>query len=196
MKGQSGALMPEGAEPAAKVAAAGTGAAANSKAKNLKNDTVRREEPKIQQVWLKYWAQHAVVRQYEKDWFADKDLASLTEGYIQNHDPIAFMYGLAASESFRGLASKYVREPVMLALMRDAILAASYGAVAEAAGVLTGHSRLSGFVMDVDKQVRSASDEKFSPVEEALPSKTPDNTKMCLPAKLNFEKGLRPIKSS
>ncbi len=196
MKGESGGLVPAGAEPASRVAAAGPGAAANPGAKNLKNDTVRREEPKIQQVWLKYWHQHPVVRQYEKDWFANKDLASLTEGYIQKHDPIAFMYGLASSASFRDLASQYMREPVMLALMRDAILAASYGAIAEASGVLTGHSKLSGFVMDVDKKVRTASDDTFSPVDEALPSATPENTKMRLPAKLNFEKGLRPIKSS
>lgn len=152
----------------------------------FKPETVSREERKIQNVWLSHWNGSEVVRQYEEDWFSHPDLAALYQGYARDHDPVAYMYGLAASQSFRELASKYAREPAMLSLLKDTIMAASLEALGEAVSVLAGNSKLGEFVTDFDRKVRSSNGEKFSPVEQALAApKAPKEIK--LPRQIQFE---------
>lgn len=154
--------------------------------RGFKPETVRREERKIQDVWLRYWSNSEVVRRYEKDWFSQPDLTALYQSYVRDHDPVAYMVGLAASQSFRGLAAKYAREPMMLALLRDSIKAASLQAIGEGVSVLAGNSQLGRFVSEIDQTVRSSSSAHFSPVDQALATpKAPKEIK--LPRHVQFE---------
>lgn len=54
---------------------------------------------------------YPVIRQYGKDWMSHPDLRNLTDNYMRNHDPVAFMMGLAKAPSVGTMVKQYAGSP-------------------------------------------------------------------------------------
>ena len=68
---------------------------------------VRRNEDVVRRYAERMTARSAVIRQYGKDWMSHPDLKKLNDDYMRNHDPIAFVQGLAQAPSFPALLKQY-----------------------------------------------------------------------------------------
>jgi hypothetical protein len=74
-------------------------------------ELARRNENVVRRFAERMTAQSPVVRQYGQDWMSHPDLRSLTDQYWRDHDPIAFMAGLARAPSFPLLVKQYAGSP-------------------------------------------------------------------------------------
>jgi hypothetical protein len=68
---------------------------------------VRRSEATVRRFGERMSAQSPVLRQYGADWMSRSDLRNLTDAYWRDHDPIAFMTGLARAPSFPLIVKQY-----------------------------------------------------------------------------------------
>ena len=85
----------------------------------------RRNEGVVRRFAERMSAQSPVIRQYGRDWMSHTDLRSLTDNYWRDHDPVAFMEGLARAPSFPLFVKQYagvpeIRSFVVLGLTKEA----------------------------------------------------------------------------
>lgn len=154
----------------AAAAGADLGEAASPKAQGgtgLSPEVVLSEEAKIEEVWENYFAKHPVVRQYEADWFSHEDLEELTREYWRTRNAVAFGRGLAQSDNFRRVFSKYVSSRTMLDLLKKIVSRMSLRAIRETARLLSSDSALGNFARYLDGQLSGAAG--YSPIKHAVP---------------------------
>lgn len=121
-------------------------------AKSFK-DAIRSCEKGFQDLARSYTERHASIRQYGKDWMSYPDLRKLNDDYMRDHDPIAFLRGLAASPSFPVLMQKYAGDSAVRGFVGDSLRTAPSGAIGASMGYLSQDKQLNGFVQDVATKV-------------------------------------------
>lgn len=100
----------------------GTGApAAQAQAAQDFTTLCRSNESLVRAMAEDYTRRYPAIRQYGRDWMSYPDLKKLNDDYERNHDPVAFLRGLAASDNFPKLVVKYAREPAIQAFVKDAL---------------------------------------------------------------------------
>jgi hypothetical protein len=82
---------------------------------------VRKSEAKAQALAVQYTQRYPAIAQYGWDWMSCPDLRKLTNSYMVDHDPVAFLRGVAASKDFPELAGKYAADPAVRAFVKDAL---------------------------------------------------------------------------
>jgi hypothetical protein len=68
-----------------------------------------------------YTRRYPAIRQYGKDWMSYPDLKKLNDDYMRDHDPVAFLRGVAKSDNFGKLVVKYAGDPSIQAFVKDAM---------------------------------------------------------------------------
>ncbi len=81
----------------------------------------RANEGKVQALAMAYTRKYPAIQQYGRDWMSYPDLKQLNDNYMKNHDPIAFLKGLSASQNFGKLVKKYAKHPEIRQFAQDAI---------------------------------------------------------------------------
>lgn len=81
----------------------------------------RANETQVGNLARAYTNRYPSMRQYGRDWMGYPDLKKLNDDYMRNHDPIAFLRGLAKSDNFGKLIAKYATDPAIQGFAKDAI---------------------------------------------------------------------------
>lgn len=118
MAGTLAPLKPMEAAPSAQKPAAPSGARAAF------IDAVRRAEGKMRALAEAYTKKYPVIEKYGEEWMKNPGLKKLNDDYMENHDPVQFMRGLAQSKEFPVLVKKYAHESVIQAFVKDAVMKA------------------------------------------------------------------------
>ncbi len=84
-------------------------------------DVARRNESTVRDFAVRMTRKYPSVRQYGKDWMSYPDLRKLNDDYMRDHDPAAFMAGLARSKNFGVLVRKYATDPGIRAFVIDGV---------------------------------------------------------------------------
>jgi hypothetical protein len=74
-------------------------------------DAARKHEVEVRNFAVKMTKKYPLIRQYGKDWMSYPDLKKLNDDYSRNHDPIAFIQGLAKSPNLGAMVQKYGASP-------------------------------------------------------------------------------------
>jgi len=82
---------------------------------------VRRAEAKAIALAQAYTARYPAIAQYGRDWMSYPDLKKLNDDYMRDHDPIAFLRGLARSQNFGRLMAKYAGTPAIQSFVKESI---------------------------------------------------------------------------
>jgi hypothetical protein len=76
-------------------------------------EAARKHEGEVQNFAVRMTKKHPVIRRYGKEWMSYPDLRKLNDDYARNHDPIAFMAGLAKAPHLGEMVKKYAGDPAM-----------------------------------------------------------------------------------
>lgn len=76
-------------------------------------EAVRKHENEVRAFAQRMTNKYPVIRQYGKEWMSYPDLKKLNDDFQKNHDPIAFMTGLARSPNLGTMMKKYGGRPEM-----------------------------------------------------------------------------------
>lgn len=96
---------------------------------------VREREKPVEGLTRAYMKRSQVFQQYGREWMSHPDLKKLNDEYMKNHDPIAFLRGLASSPSFPGMVKKYAHDPNMQGYVKDVISKAPQGMISSGLGM-------------------------------------------------------------
>ena len=121
----SGAGVPASRKPAS--------AGAGEDPKASFRDAARRNETTVRAYAEKMTRRYPSVAQYGRDWMSYPDLRKLNDDYMRDHDPAAFMAGLARSPNFGKLVRKYASDPGIRAFVIQGVQQAP-GELMSAAG--------------------------------------------------------------
>ncbi|MDE2039503.1 MAG: hypothetical protein KGO96_01730 [Elusimicrobia bacterium] len=97
---------------------------------------LRRTESAVGALARAYTRDSPVIRAYGRDWMSYPDLRKLNDDYMRDHDPAAFLRGLAASPNFPKLVRKYASQPILRQFVLDGLKVAPAGALAAASQLL------------------------------------------------------------
>lgn len=125
------ATAPPPAQPSAKPPAAGPSGF---------REMVEEERLKMRKVWFKHVAKSPTLQAYQKAWRSTPELQALTERWHKDHDPIAFLKGVAGQPKFFELLGKYGRSQELLAVLKEDMKHASPKALAAASDTLNKES--------------------------------------------------------
>lgn len=125
--GQSATGESAGQSPAG--ASAPAGAAPKADDAQTFAQMVREREKPVESLTRAYMKRSQVFQQYGREWMSHPDLKKLNDEYMKNHDPIAFLRGLAASPTFPGMVKKYAHDPNMQTYVKDVITRAPQGMI-------------------------------------------------------------------
>ncbi len=87
-------------------------------------DVCRANEDRVRAMAERYTRQSPVIQAYGKEWMSYPDLKKLNDDYMVQHDPVAFLHGVAASKNFATMVRKYAGYPVFLNFVQEAMKAA------------------------------------------------------------------------
>ncbi|MFA6003346.1 MAG: hypothetical protein WC881_04690 [Elusimicrobiota bacterium] len=97
---------------------------------------VRKSEAKVRNLAMAYTRRYPVIAQYGRDWMSYPDLKKLNDDYMRDHDPIAFLRGLAHAKNFGKLVSKYAGQPAVQDFVKAGVKQAPAEVTASAMAVL------------------------------------------------------------
>lgn len=117
------------------------------------SDLVKAGEAKISALAMAYTKKFPVIQQYGRDWMSYPDLKKLNDDYMRNHDPIAFMKGVAASPNFANLVKKYAGQKPMTDFVMDAVKQAPPGALGQAMDYVNTEDTMKSLVGNVAKNL-------------------------------------------
>jgi hypothetical protein len=95
--------------------------AAAQKATLSFTEACRKSEGKAQALAQAYTKRYPSIAQYGRDWMSHPDLKRLNDDYMRDHDPVAFLRGVARSKNFAKLMVKYAQDPALQALVKEGI---------------------------------------------------------------------------
>ncbi len=117
------------------VAGGGTPPSARQTAKDF-TDAIHQAEAQVQALAISYTKRFPSIAQYGRDWMRYPDLKKLNDQYMNDHNPIKFLRGLAQSQSFGRLATKYASDPAVQSFVKESVSQAPKEITASAMGVL------------------------------------------------------------
>lgn len=106
-------------------------------------------EPQVVKLAQEYTRRYPVIQQYGRDWMSYPDLKKLNDAYMRDHDPVAFMRGVAASPNFATLIKKYAGLPPIQGFVRDAVARTPGDVMTEALGHLNEQGEIKRLVQAV-----------------------------------------------
>lgn len=112
-------------------------------------DVARRNEATVRDFAIKMTRKYPSVRQYGKDWMSYPDLRKLNDDYMRNHDPAAFMAGLARSPNFGKLVRKYATDPGIRAFVINGVQQAPGELLSAAGAALSNDAVVKNLVSNV-----------------------------------------------
>lgn|GEM_PF-1274461 len=140
-------------EAAAHSGAAGAaGAVPAAGARDYKADA-QKYEGQVRDYAIRMTRKYPSVRQYGKDWMSYPDLKKLNDDYMRNHDPMAFMAGLAKSRNFPQLVKKYATDSGVRAFLIDGIRQAPGEMLSEAGDALRSDNTIKALANNVAQAV-------------------------------------------
>lgn len=128
----------QAAPPAASQAAAGSF-----------TEAVRACEASVRAYAIAYTKNHPSIAAYGRDWMASPELKKLNDDYMDNHDPVAFMRGVASSKDFGGLIKKYAGDPAVQGFVKGGISQAPPDVMSAGMSLLKEDSAIKGLVSNV-----------------------------------------------
>ena len=149
---QSGLEMvkPGGADKMS-VAAGGNPASARQATKDF-TDAIHQAEGQVQALAISYTKRFPSIAQYGRDWMSYPDLKKLNDKYMNDHNPIKFLRGLAQSKNFGRLVAKYAADPAIQSFVKENMSQAPRAVTTSAMGVL----KEDGLVKDLVSNTASA----------------------------------------
>jgi hypothetical protein len=129
----------------------GGGSAQNSARKPADSFTeaVRKSEGKAQALAVSYTKRYPAIARYGKDWMSYPDLKKLNDDYMRDHNPIAFLRGVAGSKNFAKLLVKYAQEPAVQSFVKESISKAPGDLMTSAMTLLKQDSTIKTVVANV-----------------------------------------------
>ena len=92
---------------------------------------------------------YPLIRQYGKDWMSRPDLKKLNDDYMRNHDPIAFIMGLAKAPSLGGMVKKYAGSPIIMEFITQGMKEAPGDLTSSAMDVLSKDAAAKSLISNV-----------------------------------------------
>ncbi len=111
----------------------------------------RSNEGKVQALAMAYTRRYPAIRQYGRDWMSYPDLKNLNDTYMKNHDPIAFLKGLSASQNFGKLVKKYAKRPEIRQFAQDAVHQAPPQLMSVGMSVLSQNNTVKGVASNISQ---------------------------------------------
>jgi len=102
----------------------------------------RAHEREVQALAAAYTRKYPIIAQYGRDWMRYPDLRRLDLEYAENHDPVAFIKGVAASPNFRILVRKYATQPAIQSFAKDVVTHAPADVLAAASSYLNNNQNM------------------------------------------------------
>ncbi|MBI3507705.1 MAG: hypothetical protein HY059_22965 [Proteobacteria bacterium] len=157
--------------PPPKIGASGSAGApelaVDSETLGMKDDVLMLEEKRVLDTYMLHLKKNPAARQFQKDWYADPELAALTAEYYKTHDLGAFFRGAVRTPGFRKIALKGAVTPGLYSLMSDIIGGVSPEAAKSYLGFLRQDENVGGFVSRVDQAAHAATGQ--SPLDALMP---------------------------
>jgi hypothetical protein len=132
-------------------------AAAPRTLKDAREDFImecRRNEDLVRRYAERMTAKSPVVLQYGKDWMSHPDLKKLNDDYMRNHDPIAFLEGVARAPSFPILLKQYAgKQEILGFIVQGLTQEAPHGLVESGLVLMRDDASLKPLVTQVETAV-------------------------------------------
>lgn len=152
---RSGLAMVKTGIPGMQFGAQKAAAAARNPEKSFA-DLTRAQEAKMRALNQAYTAKYPVIAQFRREWLANPELKRLRDGFCGpaantcgaggDHDPIKFIRGVMASQSFKQLLPKYAQDPAVHAYVMDAVKQAPANLIAAASDFLNQDNNTKNFL--------------------------------------------------
>ncbi|MDE2314150.1 MAG: hypothetical protein KGL04_08250 [Elusimicrobia bacterium] len=102
----------------------------------------RAHEGEVRALAIAYTKKYPIIAQYGRDWMSYPDLRKLGYDYMNNHDPVAFIRGVAASPNFRILVRKYAGQPAIRSFAMDVVTHAPADVLSAASAYLNNNQNM------------------------------------------------------
>ena len=114
---------------------------------------IRSSEKTLGDLARDYTRRYPSIQQYGREWMSYPDLKKLNDDYMRDHDPIAFLRGLAVSPSFPKMLGKYAGEPAIRGFVQEAVTKAPAGAVGASMSYINQDKTVDTLVQNVAGRV-------------------------------------------
>ena len=112
-------------------------------------EQARKHEADVRRFAEMMTRKYPAIRQYGKDWMSHPDLRKLNDDYMRNHDPIAFIMGLAKAPSLGGLVKQYAGSPAIMAFITQGMKEAPAELTSSALDVLSNDTVAKSLISNV-----------------------------------------------
>lgn len=148
---QSGLEMLKPGDVGKMSAAGGAPPSARQTAKDF-TEAIHQAEAQVQALAMSYTKRFPSIAQYGRDWMSYPDLKKLNDQYMNDHNPIKFLRGLAQAKNFGRIVTKYAADPAIQSFVKESMSQAPREATTSAIGVL----KEDGLVKDLVSNTASA----------------------------------------
>lgn len=100
----------------------------------------RANEAKVAALAMRYTRRYPLIAQYGRDWMSYPDLKKLNDDYMRDHDPVAFLHGVARSKNFGKLAGQYATAAPIQNFVKEAMKNVGGDATSAAASLMKDDS--------------------------------------------------------
>jgi hypothetical protein len=112
-------------------------------------DQARRHEADVRRFTEKMTKKYPIFRQYAKDWMSHPDLRKLNDDYMRNHDPVAFIMGLAKAPNLGTMVKQYAGSPAIMAFITEGMKEAPGELTSSAMDVLSNDTVAKSLIANV-----------------------------------------------
>ncbi|MDE2491700.1 MAG: hypothetical protein KGM24_12710 [Elusimicrobia bacterium] len=153
LKGGEGiSVAGEGGAPPPSSAGGASGAAAASPKDQSRDDfkaNARKDEAVVRAYAEKMTREHPSLLAYGRDWMSHPDLRKLNDDYMRDHDPVAFLTGLARAPSFGPMMHKWAGDPAIRQFIVQGVSQAPAELTSSAMGLLSNDGAIKSVVSSV-----------------------------------------------
>jgi hypothetical protein len=112
-------------------------------------DSWHKAEGSVRTMAIAYTKRYPSIAQYGRDWMRYPDLRKIAFDYQRDHDPIAFLRGMAASKNFGKLVVKYAGDPALQSFVKESITKAPGDMTSSVMGFLKEDNTIKKVVSNV-----------------------------------------------
>ena len=150
LKGDAGVRIGDtGSAPASAAAAQAKSGDPKEQAHADFTQEARKHESDVRNYSMRMTRKYPILRQYGKDWMSHPDLKKLNDDYMRNHDPIAFIMGLAKAPSLGAMVKQYAGNPAITSYITGALKEAPADLTSSAMDVLANDKVAKSLISNV-----------------------------------------------
>ena len=112
-------------------------------------EQARKHEADVRRFAKRMTQKYPLIRQYGKDWMSHPDLRKLNDDYMRDHDPVAFIMGLAKAPSLGVMVKKYAGAPAITAFVTQGLKEAPGELTSSALAVLSSDGVAKSLISNV-----------------------------------------------